>query len=185
MYDVVHVDEKWFNMYRASTTYYLSPMETIPYRACPNKRYIGKVMFLAAVARPRYDTKRNIYFDGKIGVWPVVELVQAARSSHNRPAGTWETKSVSMNNAKYVELLIKKVFPAIRKKWPGTQHLFLLWAISVISEINCLHFAFLFVLQSDKAVRFSYSKITQARTAQPPVKQCRKQGSLAAGTSVW
>ncbi|GMF24417.1 unnamed protein product [Phytophthora fragariaefolia] len=61
-------------MYKASSRYYLTADESLPYRTCPNKRYIGKVMFLAAIARPR-----------KI----------------------------------YVQMLKDKVFPAIRKKWPG------------------------------------------------------------------
>ncbi|ETK79262.1 hypothetical protein L915_14860 [Phytophthora nicotianae] len=65
MYDYVHVDEKWFNLYMVSTRYYLTKDEFAPHQACPNRRFIGKVMFLAAVARPRYDAKRKTYFDGK------------------------------------------------------------------------------------------------------------------------
>ncbi|ETP00208.1 hypothetical protein F441_22372 [Phytophthora nicotianae CJ01A1] len=36
-----------------STRYYLTKDEFAPHQACPNRRFIGKVMFLAAVARPR------------------------------------------------------------------------------------------------------------------------------------
>ncbi|ETV89899.1 hypothetical protein H310_15260 [Aphanomyces invadans] len=46
------------------------------------------VMLLAAVARPRYDTERGTYFDGKIGMWPIVEYRPAQRNSRNRSAGT-------------------------------------------------------------------------------------------------
>ncbi|ETO76997.1 hypothetical protein F441_07778 [Phytophthora nicotianae CJ01A1] len=53
MYDTVHIDEKWFNLHKGTTKYYLTANEQLPYRSCPNKKYIGKVMFLAAVARPR------------------------------------------------------------------------------------------------------------------------------------
>ncbi|POM70363.1 Hypothetical protein PHPALM_13209 [Phytophthora palmivora] len=42
MYDVVHIDEKWFNLYKGVTRYYLTPDEGLPYKATPNKRYIGK-----------------------------------------------------------------------------------------------------------------------------------------------
>ncbi|ETP44282.1 hypothetical protein, variant, partial [Phytophthora nicotianae P10297] len=42
------IDEKWFNMYKASTRYYLSADASLPYRPCLNKRYIGKVLFIAA-----------------------------------------------------------------------------------------------------------------------------------------
>lgn len=124
MYDVVHIDEKWFNLYRASTKYYLASDEQLPYRSCPNKRYIGKVMVLAAVARPRYDFKNRSYFDGKIGIWPIVEQSAAIRSSHNRPAGSPITKCISMTREVYVKMLQEKVFPAIRQKWPGKRDIF-------------------------------------------------------------
>ncbi|KAG2970908.1 hypothetical protein PC118_g16596 [Phytophthora cactorum] len=38
MYDVVHIDEKLFNMYKGVTRYYLAPDEGLPYRSTPNKR---------------------------------------------------------------------------------------------------------------------------------------------------
>lgn len=99
--------------------FYLTAGEQLPYRSCASKRYIGKVMFLAAVARPRYDFGRKCAFDGKIGIWLIVETQPAKRSSANRPAGTSETKSISMTRVVYVSMLKDKVFPAIRAIWPG------------------------------------------------------------------
>lgn len=119
MYDIVHIDEKWFNLYKASTKYYITKDELALYRSCPNRRYIGKVMFLAAVARPRYDARRKSYFDGKIGMWPIVEYVAAKRKSNNRVRGAVEVKNVNMTRAIYVKMLKEKVFPAIRRLWPG------------------------------------------------------------------
>ncbi|GMF48789.1 unnamed protein product [Phytophthora fragariaefolia] len=119
MYDVVHVDEKWFNMYKASSRYYLTADESLAYRTCPNKRYIGKVMFLAAIARPRYDFTTKKYFDGKIGIWPIVERTKAKKTSKTRVAGTPITKNINMSRKIYVQMLKDKVFPAIREKWPG------------------------------------------------------------------
>lgn len=119
MFDVIHMDEKWFNLYTASTKYYISPAEAIPYRTSANKRYIGKIMFLAAVARPRYDFHRKRHFDGRIGIWPIIDIVLAKRSSVNRLAGTPEIKGVSMDGDKYKQLLQSVVFPAIRMLWPG------------------------------------------------------------------
>ncbi|ETP21394.1 hypothetical protein F441_05085 [Phytophthora nicotianae CJ01A1] len=121
MYNVVHIDEKWFNMYKASSRYYLTADEEMPYRTCPNKRYVGKVMFLAAVARPRYDFSRKTLFDGKIGIWPIVERARAKRTSKNRAAGTPITKNINMSREVYVRMLREKVFPAIRQKWPGSR----------------------------------------------------------------
>ncbi|ETO67802.1 hypothetical protein F444_15310 [Phytophthora nicotianae P1976] len=123
MYDYVHVDGKWFNLYKVSTRYYLTKDERAPHQACPNHRYIGKVMFLAAVARPRYDAKRKTNFDGKIGIWPVVEYVRAQRCSANRAKDTAEVKNINMTRKVYVNMLKEKVFSAIRQLWPGRKSL--------------------------------------------------------------
>lgn len=54
MLNVVHIDEKWFYNDVDRRTYYLLPDEEPPTRRCKSKRFIGKTMFLTAVARPRY-----------------------------------------------------------------------------------------------------------------------------------
>ena len=53
MYNVVHVDEKWFNHDKDVRKVILGANETMETRRCRNKRFIGKTMFLTAVARPR------------------------------------------------------------------------------------------------------------------------------------
>jgi hypothetical protein len=75
MEDIVHLDEKWFNMTKNKRTYYLMPEEEEPVRTIQNKNYIGKVMFLVAIARPRYDDEGNLIFDGKICCWAMVTEV--------------------------------------------------------------------------------------------------------------
>lgn len=50
MMDVVHIDEKWFFLSKETERYYLLPGELEPYRTCKSKRFIPKIMFLAAVA---------------------------------------------------------------------------------------------------------------------------------------
>lgn len=118
MYNYVHIDEKWFYLLRENQSYYLTPQEEAPYRHTKSKRYIGKVMFICAVARPRYDHHRRKLFDGKIGIWPFVEKQKALRNSVNRPAGTMETKSVNVDKNIYREYLVTKIIPAIKKKFP-------------------------------------------------------------------
>ncbi|KAG3254306.1 hypothetical protein PI124_g1166 [Phytophthora idaei] len=76
-------------------------------------------MFLAAVARPRYDFGKERYFDDKIGIWPITEQNFAQRGSKNRPKGAPITKIISMTRNVYTKMLLEKVFPAIREKWPG------------------------------------------------------------------
>ncbi|KAG2854987.1 hypothetical protein PC113_g12828 [Phytophthora cactorum] len=52
-YDIVHVDEKWFNEDKVDRAYLLLDGEEPPPRDRKSKRFIPKMMFLAAVARPR------------------------------------------------------------------------------------------------------------------------------------
>ncbi|CAK8566040.1 unnamed protein product [Lathyrus sativus] len=79
-------------------------------------------MFLAAVARPRFDNEGNEIFSGKIGVFPLVNKVPARRSSVNRAAGTLETKPITSINKEISRMfLINKVLPAIKEKWPREQ----------------------------------------------------------------
>ncbi|XP_027076959.1 uncharacterized protein [Coffea arabica] len=119
MHDRIHIDEKWFYMSKTSQRYYLHPLEHEPYRTCKSKRFVPKLMFLAAVARPRYDITLNKQFNGKIGIWPFVFKEPAKRNSKNRTAGTLETKPIlSITKDVIRSCLIEKLLPAIREKWP-------------------------------------------------------------------
>lgn len=68
-HNVVFIDEKWFYITKNSTNYYLLVDEDEPHRTCKSKNFITKVMFLAAVTRPRFDNERNVSFSGKIGIY--------------------------------------------------------------------------------------------------------------------
>ncbi|KAF0686638.1 Aste57867_21562 [Aphanomyces stellatus] len=118
MYDTVHVDEKWFFMSWIKKTVYGAPGEKIKQPTCKFKQHLLKIMFLSAVARPRLDNETNELFDGKIGTWHFTETVLAKRRSCRRDAGTPIMKSVSVDRTTYKAMLIDKVIPAIRDKWP-------------------------------------------------------------------
>jgi hypothetical protein len=119
LYDVVHIDEKWFYLKMDNERYILARGEKPPERSCKSKRFITKVMFMGAQARPRWDPANQSMWDGKIGMWPIVEKVAAKKNSKNRPKGTIETKSMEVTKEVSRNLLIKKIIPAIRKKWPA------------------------------------------------------------------
>ncbi|ETV73520.1 hypothetical protein H257_11644 [Aphanomyces astaci] len=55
--------------------------EELAHRAAKIQTIIAKVMFLAAVARPRYDPHLRQEFDGKLCIWPFVQRVPGARNS--------------------------------------------------------------------------------------------------------
>lgn len=118
MLNVIHIDEKWFNLTEAAGRFYLAPGEEDPYRPVKSKHFITKVMFLAAVARPQWDSSRNRMFDGKIGIWPIVKKEPAMRASKNRPRGTMVTKPLNVDKSVYRNLLMEKVIPSVLEKWP-------------------------------------------------------------------
>ncbi|ETV80633.1 hypothetical protein H257_06156 [Aphanomyces astaci] len=119
MMDYVHVDEKWFYMTRVKKTLYLLPGEEPPHRSTKSKRFITKVMFLSAVARPRWNYNTNEWFDGRIGTWHFTQTVPAQRSSRNRPSGTMVTVPCTVTRDTYRDMLIDNVIPAIKAKWPN------------------------------------------------------------------
>ena len=74
-------------------------------------------MFLCAVARPRYDTNKNTWFDRKIGIWPIRKWELVERSSKKCAKGmpVWKNQSITWDV--YREYLIQKLLPAIKHKW--------------------------------------------------------------------
>jgi hypothetical protein len=137
MYNTVHIDEKWFYIRKQQQRVYLTEEEYNDEDKVPvergHKRFGIKVMFLCAVARPRWDKERNAWFDGKLGIWPFVELVPAKRDSKNRPAGTLENKPMNITAKVYKEMIMEKVYPAIKEKWPYCHSRETIW----INEDNC------------------------------------------------
>ncbi|KAF2324006.1 hypothetical protein GH714_006124 [Hevea brasiliensis] len=75
-------------------------------------------MFLAAVARPRFDTN-NTKFERKNGIWPFVFKDKAQRNSKNPSTRTLETKPIlSITKDVVRSCLINNLLPSIKEKWP-------------------------------------------------------------------
>ncbi|XP_028789840.1 uncharacterized protein LOC114745810 [Neltuma alba] len=106
-------------MTKKKYNYYLEATEEDPHRMCKNKNYIGKVMFLLALARPRFDGDGNETFSGKIGVFPLVTYEPTKRMSVNRDAGTLVAKPISLINKEVCRnFLCNMMLPTIKEKWP-------------------------------------------------------------------
>jgi hypothetical protein len=121
-YDRIHIDEKWFYITTTNKRFILLPCEEAPYRTAISKNFITKVMFLAAVARPRKDPVTGEWiFNGKIGIWPFVKKVAAKRASRNRPRGTIETKPITVDREVYLEFLRVNLLPAISTEFPNLE----------------------------------------------------------------
>jgi hypothetical protein len=121
-YDRIHIDEKWFYITTENKKFILLPCEEVPYRTAISKNFITKVMFLAAVARPRKDPLTGEWtFSGKIGIWPFVKKIAAKRASRNRPRGTIETKPITVDREVYLEFLRVNLLPAISTEFPNLE----------------------------------------------------------------
>ncbi|ETV78282.1 hypothetical protein H257_07874 [Aphanomyces astaci] len=120
MLDTVHIDEKWFYVTKQNRRYYLWSDKAVPTRKCRSKMDIMKVMFLTAVARPRYDARNKRMWDGRIGMRPFVKTRPALRSSKNRKRGDDVTEPFTVTRDVYPSFLIDKVIPAVRSKWPSS-----------------------------------------------------------------
>jgi len=98
----VHLDETWYYLNRDAQHQLRFPGQLPgPPRRAQSKRYIPKVMCLAAVGYP-HRRPDGTWFDGKIGLWPLIEITPAVRASRNRPAGAPVTSTVNMTAQKYV-----------------------------------------------------------------------------------
>ena len=118
MEDLIHVNEKWFYLTKDGQRFIILADEEEPYRHVQHKSFLTKIMFLCAVARPRYDTNKNAWFDGKIGIWPIGKWEPAKRNSKKRAKGTPVWKNQLINWDVYHEYLIQKLLPAVKEKWP-------------------------------------------------------------------
>ena len=67
MEDLIHINEKWFYLMKDGQHFIIVADEEEPYRHVQHKSFLMKIMFLCAVARPRYDTNKNAWLDRKIG----------------------------------------------------------------------------------------------------------------------
>jgi len=121
MFNVVHIDEKWFHLTKVKQTIYLLPHEVGPERSTQSKKIIPKIMFLCAVARSRFNKSKSQYFDGKIALWPFFHQVPAARNSKNRSKETLITKPKIADRNEFRCIHVEKVILAIKAKWPGNK----------------------------------------------------------------
>ena len=119
MEDLIHIDEKWFYLTKDGQHFIIAADEEEPYRHVQHKSFLTKIMFLCAVARPRYDMRRNAWFDRKIGIWPIGKWEPAKRSSKKHAKRTPVWKNQCITSDVYHEYLIQKFLPAVKEKWPS------------------------------------------------------------------
>ena len=118
MEDLIHINKKSFYLTKDGQRYIIAADEAEPYRHVQHKSFLTKIMFLCAVATPRYDTNKNAWFDGKIGIWPIGKWEPAKWSSKKHAKGILVWKNQCITRDVYHEYLIQKFLPAVKERWP-------------------------------------------------------------------
>ena len=118
MEDLVHIDEKWLFLTKDGQRFIIAVDEEEPYRYVQHKSFLMKIMFLCAVARPRYNTNKNAWFDGKIGIWPIRKWEPVKWSSKKRTKGLPVWKNQCITRDVYREYVIQKFLPVVKVRWP-------------------------------------------------------------------
>ncbi|CAM9728247.1 unnamed protein product [Discosporangium mesarthrocarpum] len=60
----------------------------------------------------------GVWFEGKIGIWLIVEVVTAQRASKSRARGDSVLRPVTVDGEKYKKIMIDEVIPGIKAKMP-------------------------------------------------------------------
>ena len=118
MEDLIHIDEKMFYLTKDGQRFIIAADKEEPYRHVQHKSFLTMIMFLCAVARPRYDTRRNTWFNRKIGICPIGkwELVKQSSKKHAKGTPVWKNQCITRDV--YHEYLIQKFLPVVKEKWP-------------------------------------------------------------------
>ncbi|CAM9544573.1 unnamed protein product, partial [Choristocarpus tenellus] len=77
-------------------------------------------MVLAAVDRPR-KLSNGVWFDGKIGIWSIVDTQVTQHSSKHRPKGSKMLVPATVVGKRYKKLMIEDVIPAIKALMPSPE----------------------------------------------------------------
>ncbi|CAM9655897.1 unnamed protein product [Discosporangium mesarthrocarpum] len=118
MFHWVHADKKRCYLTKDRKKAYLQPDEEVPKpprASC--KRFVLNMMFLAAVAHPR-KLANGVWFNGKIAIWPIVDVVTAQRASKSRARGDPVLRQVTVDGENFKEIMIDEVIPAFKARMP-------------------------------------------------------------------
>lgn len=94
MYNIVHIDEKWFYLTKTTDMYCLLPFELEPCRICKSKRFIPKVMLMCVVGRLQKGHNGEADFDGMFGIFPFTIEEKAVHNQGRNQKMSYSTSYV-------------------------------------------------------------------------------------------
>ena len=105
---VVHVDEKWYQAFKASMRCLLLPDEQPPNIHLPSKTHIPQIMIFAAVCRP-VVRGGVVFFDGRIYWKAMLHRTHYDRTSKYHKYGDRKYQLVNMNKQMFTHCLKKTI----------------------------------------------------------------------------
>ena len=121
----IDIDEKWFYVVPMKRKIRMYPEDEYPGDdTAQHKSHTPKIMFLAAIGKP-HMLPDGTQFNGKIGIWPFTEHVEAARWSKIRSRGTMEIRGVNASATLSYNMVIKRggLLDSIKRKLHAVKHL--------------------------------------------------------------
>ncbi|KAK3280026.1 hypothetical protein CYMTET_12116 [Cymbomonas tetramitiformis] len=109
----IDVDEKYFEIESCAAVEKRTHHEAPEYTSFQSRKFIPKVMFLTAVAKPNIEHG----FDGKIGIWRITETKVAQRKSCNYDRDEEHEVDVTLTGDRFVKVM-KEVCKAAKAKMP-------------------------------------------------------------------
>ena len=124
MEDLIQIDEKWFYLMKDGQCFIIVADEDEPYRHVQHKSFLMKIMFLCAVARPRYDMYKNTWFDGKIGIWPIRkwELAKWSSKKHAKEMPVWKNQCIMSSTSRKREMAKEQWKNLVATRWRQITH---------------------------------------------------------------
>jgi hypothetical protein len=129
-YDTIYLDEKWFYECPVKRRFYLCNDEAVPEKYRRSKNHLTKVMFISAVARPwktadptaaatvQVSEDTDWYFNGKVGLFPLVDYKTQQRTTQVRARGDMYPVTLSLTGDVYSNYIINIILPDVAKKCP-------------------------------------------------------------------
>lgn len=119
----VDLDEKWFYVVRIKGWVWILPgyMDPDDIKAIrvESKRYIQKVMYLCAVAKPVLRPDGSVLFSGKVGCWRVAEIKTYASDYNGKfkshKAGDKYVVDKNMDGEMYLRMMEEKLLPVLKR----------------------------------------------------------------------
>ena len=117
MYDMVHIDEKWFDPTNKVNNYYFTPNKTPTNRSITNGNRLSKLMFSTTVSHLEVWPNYGLHVQWKNWLLGICNVQSGKMKFQVSSKGHFFAKSVSVTRKLSCTFFIEKVILEIKNKW--------------------------------------------------------------------